>query len=133
MEGTDNNSNQKPENGGRNEPPANGEPGYTRVEVERMETVSGRMRPAMQIQPLPAPPYLSTWICLILAWVFLGSAAPMTIFIGLPLDLAALVLALTCITRGGLLTGLSVLFLGTAGSLFVYAVGLFRFLSAYLS
>lgn len=78
---------------------------------------------------MPKPPVLSTWICLFLAWFFLGSKVPFTVFVGLPLDVVALVLALICLSRGGMVTGLLVLLLGTAGSLFVYLVGLFRFLA----
>lgn len=105
---------------------------FTRVEVERMDGERQGMPSSLQIMQLPNPPFWSTWLCLILAWLFLGSAVPLTIFIGAPLNIAALFLALTCIARGGLFTGLLVLFLGTAGSVFVYMVGLFRFISALI-
>lgn len=74
------------------------------------------------------PPIVSAWICLALAWLFLGSRVPFTVFLGIPLDLAALFLGTICLSRGALFTGLGVLILGTAGSLIVYLVGVFRFL-----
>ncbi len=89
---------------------------------------------AFASSPQPAganPPRLAAWICLALAWLFLGSSVPFTVLLGVPLDLAALLLALVCMTRGGLFTGLAVLALGTAGSLVVYIVGLFRFLTQW--
>lgn len=118
-----------------------------RVEVERMESEDGKFRygrvasdsggvsftfmggtggPGLD---MPRPPVVSTWICLALAWLFLGSKVPFTIFIGLPLDLLALILAAVCLSRGGLFTGVLVLLLGTVGSVAVYLVGLFRFLA----
>lgn len=75
------------------------------------------------------PPAVSTWICLAIAWLFLGSKIPFTVFIGIPFDLAALFLALICLSRGGVFTGLSVLLLGTVGSIVVYLIGVFRFLA----
>lgn len=75
------------------------------------------------------PPVVSTWICLLLAWFFLGSKVPFTVFIGIPLDLVALLLAAVCLSRGGVLTGIFVMLLGTIGSVIVYLVGLFRFLA----
>lgn len=75
------------------------------------------------------PPSIATWVCLLAAWFFLGSRVPFTVFIGLPLNLAAIVLAIVCLTRGGLFTGLSVMLLGSVGSIVVYLVGLFRFLA----
>ncbi len=78
---------------------------------------------------MPKPPVWSTWICLFLAWVFLSSPIPFTIFLGLPLNIAALVLALVSLMRGGIGTGILVLALGTVGSVVVYLVGLLRFLS----
>lgn len=74
------------------------------------------------------PPVLATWICLALAWIFLGSKVPFTVFLGIPFDIAALMLAMACLTRGGVATGMLVLGLGTIGSLLVYLVGIFRFL-----
>ncbi len=78
---------------------------------------------------MPKPPTLATWICLALAWLFLGSKIPFTVFLGIPLDIAALLLATVCLSRGGVATGVGVLLLGTAGSLVVYLIGLFRFLA----
>lgn len=75
------------------------------------------------------PPKLAAWGCLIAAWLFLGSSAPFTVFLGLPLALAAVVLGAVCLSRGGNFTGVAVLALGTVGSLAVYLVGLFRFLA----
>lgn len=74
------------------------------------------------------PPVVATWICLAAAWLFLGSKVPFTIFIGVPLDLVALLLGTICLTRGAVTTGTFVLFLGTVGSFIVYLIGLFRFL-----
>lgn len=79
--------------------------------------------------PFLRPPVLSTWICLLLAWFFLGSKVPFTVFIGVPFALVALLLATVCLSRGGVVTGVLVMLLGTAGSLVVYIVGLFRFLA----
>lgn len=74
------------------------------------------------------PPRLAAWICLVLAWIFLGSSKAFTVFLGVPLDLVALLLATVCMARGGVLTGVVILALGTVGSFAVYLVGLFRFL-----
>ncbi len=78
-----------------------------------------------------SPPRVAAWICLALAWLFLGSSVPFTVLIGVPLALAALLLAAVCLTRGGVVTGLAVLALGSVGSLAVYLVGLFRFLTQW--
>lgn len=75
------------------------------------------------------PPTVAAWICLLASWFFLGSRVPFTVFIGLPLNFAALVLGIVCLARGGIFTGLAVMVLGTAGSFLVYLVGLFRFLA----
>lgn len=97
-------------------------PGGIHVQFSSQSAAAGLLR----------PPVISTWICLALAWLFLGSKVPFTVFIGLPLDLAALLLAMVCLSRGGVLTGISVLVLGTIGSFVVYLVGLFRFLAVGL-
>ena len=109
---------------------------FTHVQVERMDDGT-EVRKSIYIQgfglngvPMAKPPVVATWICLILAWLFLGSSIPFTVFIGIPLDFAALFLAVVCLTRGGFTTGLLVLLLGTVGSLMVYMVGLFKFFAA---
>ncbi len=79
-------------------------------------------------RPMPKAPVAATWICLALAWLALGSKIPFTVLVGLPFNLAALFLATVSLGRGSVFTGFSVLLLGTVGSLFVYLVGLFRFL-----
>lgn len=78
--------------------------------------------------PFLKPPVLTTWICLLLAWLFLGSKIPFTVFLGVPFALAALFLSTICLSRGGLITGLLVMILGSVGSIVVYLFGLFRFL-----
>ncbi len=78
---------------------------------------------------MPKAPVISTWLCLIGAWLLLGSPVPFTVFLGVPLNLAALVLALVCFTRGSFFTGISVMGLGTVGSVIVYLVGILRFLT----
>lgn len=108
------------------------EENYTRVEVERIYEGPETKRASMQILQLPNPPIWSAWICLALAWLFLGSETPLTVFIGAPLDIAALFLGLTCLARGGFFTGIAVLFLGTAGSIFVYMIGLIKFISTLI-
>lgn len=106
---------------------ANPDPEYTRVEAERIEDGGGVRGYAFverqaAVNP-PKPPVVSTWICLFLAWLFLGSSVPFTIFIGLPLNFAALFLGTICLARGGILTGILVLLLGTIGSVVVYLMG----------
>ncbi len=103
---------------------------YTKVDVERIdpEPPRGYTQPPPQQFIMPRPPVWTAWILLVLAWLFLGSSVPFTVLIGLPLDLAALVLGLVCLTRGGVVTGVLVLILGTAGSFIVYLTGLFMFL-----
>ena len=106
-------------------PPAE-TPEYTRVEAERMdqESAPGFSYAHIQQQPLPnqKAPVAATWIFLVLAWLFLGSPALFTIFIGLPLNLIALFLALTCLGRGAVGTGVLGLLMGTVGSCIVYFV-----------
>lgn len=79
--------------------------------------------------PMPGPPVVATWVCLAVAWLFLGSRIPFTVLLGVPFDLVALLLAVVSLTRGGVFTGIFVLLLGTVGSLVVYLIGLFRFLA----
>ncbi len=79
--------------------------------------------------PLGKPPTAAAWICLVLAWLFLGSSIPFTVFLGVPLALAAVLLGAVCLSRGGMFSGLAVILLGSAGSFVVYLVGLFRFLA----
>ncbi|MCC8189995.1 MAG: hypothetical protein LIP77_05065 [Planctomycetes bacterium] len=108
---------------------------FTRVDVERMDDYAEPAGPAapgvfLHIrQGFLRPPILSAWLCLAAAWFFLGSPIPMTVFIGLPLAIAAVILAAVCLTRGGLFTGLAVMFLGTAGSLVAYLYGWVRLLT----
>ncbi|MDR1744797.1 MAG: hypothetical protein LBS30_03475 [Planctomycetota bacterium] len=112
--------------------------GVQRVDAEPMNPSPGASGNAGQArvfafqsgagQPALRPPVLSAWICLVIAWLFLGSKIPFTIFIGIPFDLVALLLGAICLSRGGVGTGVSVLFLGTIGSAIVYLIGLFRFL-----
>lgn len=78
--------------------------------------------------PMGKPPRIAAWICLVIAWLFLGSSLPFTVFLGVPFALAALLLGAVCLTRGGTATGLAVMALGSVGSFVVYIVGLFRFL-----
>ncbi len=114
-----------------NVPGPEGDGSYTRVEVEPMESETRRGYNQAPTQPpfiLPRPPVWTTWILLALAWVFLGSSVPFTVLIGLPLNLAALLLAIICMSRGGVVTGVLVLILGTVGSFIVYLTGLFMFL-----
>lgn len=77
------------------------------------------------------PPVFATWICLGLAWLFLGSKIPFTVFLGIPFALVSLLLAAVCLSRGGVITGVLVTLLGTVGSFIVYIVGLFRFLARF--
>ncbi|MDR1613374.1 MAG: hypothetical protein LBT97_11435 [Planctomycetota bacterium] len=67
-------------------------------------------------------PVLAMWICLVLAWILLGSTKPFTILLGAPLDAAAFVLAIFCMVRGRVFQGV----LGLIGSLvaapIVYAI-----------
>ena len=78
---------------------------YTRIEVESFETTDKGGYGQSPRFLLPKPPFWSTWICLLLAWFFLASPIPFTVFIGLPLNLAALVLAFFSLGRGGIKTG----------------------------
>ncbi len=73
------------------------------------------------------PPRAAAWICLVLAWLFLGSSLPFTVFLGVPLAIAAVVCGAACLSRGATATGVAVIALGSAGSFIVYLVGLFRF------
>ncbi len=79
--------------------------------------------------PLAKPPIVATWVCLLIAWFFLGSKVPFTVLLGLPLNIIALLLAMVSLSRGGVVTGVLVFLLGTAGSLIIYLVGLFRLLA----
>ncbi len=79
--------------------------------------------------PAGKPPVVAAWICLVLAWLFLGSSLPFTVFLGVPLALIAILLGAICLSRGSMLTGIAVLALGSVGSFVVYLVGLFRFLA----
>lgn len=103
----------------------------TRVDVERMDgeamsTSGGGGFDHREIMaPPPSPGLISvTWCCLLLAWFFFASQVPFTVILAIPLNLAALVLALTCLMRGGLKTGVLVLLLGTVGSFIIYMVSL---------
>ncbi len=84
---------------------------------------------ASGMAPFAKPPLLATWLCLLIAWVFLGSKLPFTVLLGLPLNVLALFLAAVSLSRGGVITGMLVFLLGTAGSLVVYLIGLFRLLA----
>lgn len=108
---------------------AKSETSYIRVEAERIDRESRRFNSSPPPQYIiPRPPVWATWLLLFLAWLFLGSSIPFTVLIGLPLNLAALFLSLICLTRGGVITGMLGLVLGTIGSFIVYLTGLFMFL-----
>lgn len=112
------------------------------VEAERMDTRTAYRygtraprytdhQPPSGSAEMPAfmkPPVFATWLSLAIAWLFLGSKIPFTVFLGIPFSLVAVFLAAICLSRGGALTGSLVMLLGTVGSLVVYIVGLFRFL-----
>lgn len=102
----------------------------TRVDVERMDgesmSASGDGFDHREVMaPPPSAGLISvTWCCLLLAWFFFASQVPFTVILAIPLNLAALVLALTCLLRGGLKTGVLVMVLGTVGSFIIYMVSL---------
>lgn len=80
-----------------------------------------------QVQPAPAlpkAPVAAMWICLALAWVFFIIPIPGTIFIAGPLNLAALVLAIVCLTRSATLHGVLGLIGTTVVSAIAYIIGL---------
>jgi hypothetical protein len=64
------------------------------------------------------------WICLVLAWVFFLLPIPLTVLVAVPLDLAAFILAIICLIRGGIMHGVLGLFGGVVVSLILYLVGL---------
>ena len=104
---------------------------FTRVEAERIDDAPrAYFQGQIHAVQLPPAPVWSTWLTLIAAWLFLGSAIPFTVFIGLPLNLVALFLGAISLARGGIFTGISVFLLGTVGSLVVYLVGVFKFLGS---
>ena len=106
---------------------------YTRIEVESFETTDKGGYGQSPRFLLPKPPFWSTWICLLLAWFFLASPIPFTVFIGLPLNLAALVLAMISLGRGGIKTGILVMILGTIGSAIAYLTGWLNLLGDAIS
>lgn len=74
--------------------------------------------PAMSATPPAKAPILAMWICLVLAWILLGSTKPFTVVLGAPLDLAAFILAIVCITRQRIFHGV----LGIIGSVLVSGI-----------
>lgn len=120
----------------RKEPlsPRPGAEDVTRVDVERMDDEGARAAGGFDHREIMAPPpspglMLVTWCCLFLAWFFFAVQVPFTVLLAIPVNLAALVLALTCLMRGGVRTGVLVLVLGTAGSLVIYLVSLSIFVA----
>lgn len=69
-------------------------------------------------EPPAKAPILAMWICLVLAWILLGSTKPFTVVLGAPLDLAAFILAIICITRRRVFHGV----LGIIGSIVVSGI-----------
>ncbi|MCC8180427.1 MAG: hypothetical protein LIP23_05905 [Planctomycetes bacterium] len=76
---------------------------------------------------MPRAPIFSTWLCLLIAWFFFASQTLFSVFLAIPFNIAAIVLALVCMTRLAVFTGIIVLFLATVGSLAIYIVSLVFF------
>lgn len=70
------------------------------------------------------PPVKAMWVCLILAWLFFMIPFPGTIFIAGPLNLAAFILAILCITRSRVGRGVVGLIGATVISAIAYIIGL---------
>jgi len=72
----------------------------------------------------PKAPVVAMWIVMVLAWVFLLVPIPLTgIFIGWPLDIAALILAIVCLTRERVTQGIIGLIGTLVVSTFLFFVG----------
>lgn len=64
------------------------------------------------------------FICMICAWVLLAAPVPFTLFISIPFNLAALILAIFCLTRSKVLLGVIGLLGCIIGSILAYIIGL---------
>ncbi|MCL2873006.1 MAG: hypothetical protein FWF41_08555 [Betaproteobacteria bacterium] len=72
----------------------------------------------------PKAPVTAMWIVMVLAWIFLLVPFPLTgILIGWPLDLAAIVLAIICLTRDRVTQGVIGLIGTLVVSTFLFFVG----------
>lgn len=72
----------------------------------------------------PKAPVKAMWICLILSLVLFIMPIPGTIFLALPVSLAALILAILCIARGRVGQGIIGLIGTTVGAGIAYLIGL---------
>jgi hypothetical protein len=68
-------------------------------------------------------PVWAMWICLILAWLFFVVPIPLTVFLAIPLDIAAFVMAIICLIRGRPVQGILGLVGSTMVSILLYIVG----------
>ncbi len=112
---------------------------YVEVEVERVNAngfngFNGRRDPGHnQVNPfagLPKAPVAGAWITLLVAWFFYAAQVPFTVLLAVPVNLAALALAIICMARGRPGHGILIMILGTVGSLCTYLVSLLTFLGS---
>lgn len=106
---------------------------YVEVEVERVGADGFDRRPDTGPDPmagLPKAPVAAAWLTLLAAWFFYAAQVPFTVFLAVPVNLAALALAVLCMTRGRPGHGILIVILGTVGSLCTYLISLITFLGS---
>ncbi len=78
----------------------------------------------MEVTTTQKPPVLAMWICMILGWIALVAPVLFTVFLGVPLAIAAFVLAIKCLRRGRKFQGILGCIGSTVGSTIAYIIGL---------
>lgn len=68
-------------------------------------------------------PVKPMWICMTLAWIMFGLPIPFTVVIAVPLNIAALILAIVCLVRDRVPQGVIGLIGTTIVSIAVYILG----------
>lgn len=71
----------------------------------------------------PRAPVVAMWICLALAWLFFVLPVPFTVILAVPLDIAAFILAILCLSRSRVLQGVLGLVGTTIVALVLYFIG----------
>ncbi|MCC8179896.1 MAG: hypothetical protein LIP23_03160 [Planctomycetes bacterium] len=74
--------------------------------------------------PVKRAPIVAMWICMVLGWIALVVPIPFTVFIGAPLAIIALILAIVSIKRGRKLQGIIGCIGSTVVSIIAYLIGL---------
>ncbi len=81
----------------------------------------------------PKAPVKAMWVCMIIALILFIAPIPGTIFLAMPVNLAAFILAIVCIVKGSVGQGIIGLIGTSIGATIFYFIGLALFTAGVAS